>query len=275
MREVQRSPEPEFFGDLRMKYQKWADLDSSDRRQIRYALAERDFGRTCAYCEQPCSPPSRPTEDEKRGCDPLRPGRRTDEETIDHFRPRSRCPNLWLDWDNLVYACYRCNQSKCDQWPELDDKANSEFAIGYLSYTPVSDYVNPNSGAGQRPAQDYFDFRIDSATTEVSPEMVPARGIDQGGSLSAQEQSMALRTILDIDLNDDKSGLGYSDSRHQWERRRRHRDLLVRRLNSVADFETKFKIAIEFMLPDKPFSGFITAYLVNRFPSLGILLGRS
>ena len=274
MREIRRSTEPEFFGDLRLKYRKWDDLDGGDRRHIRHALAEGDFGRTCAYCEQPCCPPSRPTEDEKRECDPLGPGRRTDEETIDHFRPRSRFPHLWLNWDNLVYACYRCNQSKCDQWPELDDKVNSDFSVGYLSYTSVSEYVNPNSSAGKRPAQDFFDFHFDAITAEVSPEMIPARGVDHGGMLSAEEQSMALRTILDIDLNDDKSGLGYNDSRHLWERRRRHRDLLVRRLNSVDDFETKFKIAIEFMLPNKPFSGFISAYLINRFPNLGLLLGR-
>jgi 5-methylcytosine-specific restriction endonuclease McrA len=281
MREVQRSPEPEFFDDLRAKYQEWEDLDRTEqgrrnRRKIRGALAQRDFGYICAYCQQSCSPPSRNVDNDgnDRKCRPLMPGRLTNEETIDHFRPRSsfRFSHLWLHWENLVYACYRCNQSKCDQWPEPGDKTNQYFSVVYLSYTPVSKYVNPNSGPGQRPAQDFFDFRIDSGTRKISPDMVPAASVDQGGSLSTLEQSIALRTIKDFDLNDEKSGLGYNDKRHLWKRRLRQVDLLEERLKLIDDFDAKVKMMLKFMLPGKPFSAFIYAYLVNRFPNLRILL---
>ena len=232
MREVQRSPAPDFFGGLRAKYQKWDDIASKDRRDIRDALASKDFGRICAYCEQPCFPPSAPTEDDEKGCNPLRPGRLTDEETIDHFRPRSRCPDLWIDWDNLIYACYRCNQSKCDQWPELDDKVNTDFSIGYLSYTPVTEYVGPNASSGQRPAQDFFDFPIDADTGKLVPELVPAASVEHGGVLSTLEQSRALRTIKDLDLNDERSGLGEYDQKHLFQRRRAFVELLKGRLDS-------------------------------------------
>lgn len=273
MHEVQRSPEPGFFDDLRARYAGWNDMDGSDRRLIREALAQ-DFGHICAYCQQPCSPPSSPSADEDKDCNPVRPGRSTDEETIDHFRPRSRFQDLWLDWLNLVYACYRCNQSKCDEWPELNDHANGVLAAFYPSYTPVSEYVSPNATTYQRAAQDFYDFRVDADTGEITPEIVPAKGIADGGQLNDVEWSMAYRTIRDIDLNEDRSGLGANDRRHLWDRRERHLSLLIRRLNSTDDFDAKVRIMLEFMLPDKPFSGFITAYLMGRFPALARILGR-
>lgn len=272
MRAVQRSPEPEFFDDLRARYKGWNDLDGGGRWLIREALAQ-DFGRVCAYCQQPCSPPSSRSDDDDKNCNPVRPGRLTDEETIDHFRPRSRFPDLWLDWLNMVYACYRCNQSKCDEWPEFDDQANGILAAFYPSYTPVLEYVSLNAATHQRAAQDFFDFSVDADTGEITPEIVPAKGIADGGQLNDVERSMAHRTILDIDLNDDRSGLGANDRRHLWDRRERHRSLLVRRLNSTDDFDAKVRIMLEFMLPDKPFSGFITSYLMNRFPALARILG--
>ena len=272
MRAVSRSSEPSVLGEMRGKYTKWDQLTGSDRSLIRNTLAQQDFGRICAYCEQPCSPPSPPTDDDNRECNPVRPGRLTEEETIDHFRPRSLFENLWLDWENLVYACYRCNQSKCNQWPEASDQTNLRLAAFYHSYEPVDSYVNSNQIPGQRPANEFFDFKVDFSSGEITPEIVPAKSQDQGGCLTNQEQSMALRTINDIDLNDVFSCLSENDRRHLWERRRIFRDLLVERLNTIDDFDTKLKIAIEFMLPHKPFSQFIRAYMFSRFPSLRQLL---
>ena len=111
MHEVQRSPEPGFFDDLRARYAGWNDMDGSDRRLIREALAQ-DFGHICAYCQQPCSPPSSPSADEDKDCNPVRPGRSTDEETIDHFRPRSRfqiCGLTGLTWSMPATDATRAN----------------------------------------------------------------------------------------------------------------------------------------------------------------------
>ena len=247
MHSVRRSPEPGFLAAIRQTHTRWRDLDRPTRVQVRDALA-RDFGRICAYCEQPCHWPTRTSNSRN-------------EETIDHFRPRSRFPNLQFDWLNLIYACRRCNQSKDDGWPGADDPQRHRLltALYRPRYTAVSEYVDPNAVDGQRQAGDFFDFNFE--TGEIKPA-------DELGQL---EWSMALRNIRDIDLND--STLGENDPSHLKNQRLRWRDLLIRQLDTLDDVEEKIRVMSEFMLPDKPFSGFVSAYLTDRFPALGPLIG--
>ena len=41
---------------------------------------------------------------------------------VDHYRPKSRFPEKAFDWDNLLWACPRCNSGcKGDQFPEAPD----------------------------------------------------------------------------------------------------------------------------------------------------------
>lgn len=238
MRAVSRSPEPDFFADLRAVHADWDSLGGADRNRIRDELAQ-DFGTVCAYCERPCQSPTRYEE--------------PDEESIDHFRPRNRFPAQWLEWLNLVYACRRCNQAKGGNWPGFDDDfVNRMLAAEDARYSPASGYVNPSMIEGQRPANDFFEFNV------ATGEMLPA------AELNREEWSMARRTIGDIDLND--SGLGANDRRHLWNKRLAQRSLLIARLNMLEDFDMKVNIMMEFMLPDKPFSSFIWAYILNRFP---------
>ena len=246
MHSVERSPEPDFFAELRGQYTQWDELDGSDRRRIRDALLG-DFGTICAYCERPCQGVTATHEE---------PG----EETIDHFRPRNRFPGLWLEWLNLVYSCRRCNQAKGGSWPGFDDDlVNQMLAVEDSRYEPVTQYVNPNVITGQQPA-DYF-FAFDSETGEILPS----------SKLEAAEWSMARRTIRDVDLND--SELGANNPAHLWNRRLEQRALLIERINGLDDFDEKVNIMLEFMLPDKPFSSFIRSYVMGRFPLLGEFLG--
>lgn len=246
MRSVPRSPEPDFFAELRAAHSQWDDLDGSDRARIRDALVQ-DFGTVCAYCEQPCQSPTQYEE--------------PNEESIDHFRPRKRFPKRWLDWLNLVYACRRCNQAKGGNWPGFDDDfINRILAAEDTRYLPVSEYVNPNAVDGQRPAGEFFAFDVE--TGEVLPS----------AQLCREEWSMARRTIRDIDLND--SSLGENNEFHLWNWRLEQRALLIERINLLDDFDAKVNIMLEFMLPDKPFSSFITAYVMGRFPLLGQILRR-
>ena len=239
MRSVIRSPEPPFFAELRAAHSRWDELDGASRSRIRAALAQ-DFGALCGYCQLPCQPPTASHE-----------GRA--EETIDHFRPRHRFPAQWLDWRNLVYACRRCNAAKGGNWPGDDDAlVNQVLAAEDARYLPVSEYVNPSAIDCQRPAGDFFDY--DPATGEMLPSEPLAR----------EEWSKARRTIRDVDLND--SSLGTNDRRHLWNRRLTQRNLLISRLNALDDFDTKVNIMLEFMQPDKPFSAFIRAYILDRFP---------
>ena len=248
MHSVRRSLEPAFFAELRAAHTQWDDLDRANRRCIRDAMLQ-DFGPVCAYCQQPCQSPTRY-------------GESSNDATIDHFRPRKHFPDLWLDWLNLVYACSRCNnQSKGDSWPGYDDALINRLLTAEDSrYTPVSEYVDPNATDGKRPAHEFFDWNLD--TGEIKPEE----------QLDPVEWSIARRTIRDINLND--SELGENDSNHLCNQRRYRLYLLQQGLDSLEDFDLKVRMMFEFMLPDKPFSGSIFAYLTDRFPRLDQLLQR-
>ena len=246
MHSVERSPEPDFFEELRVAYTRWEDLDGGVRQRIRDALV-RDFGTICAYCERRCQSPTLYEE--------------PNEESVDHFRPRNRFPGLWLDWLNLMYACRRCNETKGGNWPGFDDALINQMLAGEDSrYIAVSEYVNPNAITGQQPAEDFFAF--DAETGEIFPS----------AQLEILEWSMARRTIRDLDLND--STLGENDESHLWDRRLEQRALLIERINGLDDFDAKVNIMLEFMLPDKPFSSFISTYIKGRFPLFERVFGR-
>ena len=183
------------------------------------------------------------------------------EETVDHFRPQDRCPDRQLDWLNLVYACYKCNQNKGNNWPGNDEvDLNRWYAQWYPMYVPISEYVSPNDGDNHRPTSEFFDFNI------VTGEILPAEPLDP------TEWSMALRTIRDIDLNDDK--LGENDPNHLLRRRRSQRDMLIQQINALDDFDEKVNLMFDFTMPDKPFSTYIYAYLTDRFPNAAQLFQR-
>ncbi len=229
MHSVQRSPEPAILSNLRSRYSDWEQLEGDERRAVRAALAE-DFSRICGYCE--------------RVCEDTTPVRRGNEESVDHFRPRSKFPNEWLDWLNLVYACRRCNQAKGDSWPGYEDDLVDQWLTAEdARYTPVSEYVNPNAVDDQRSAGDFFDFDVETG------EIGPAEYLDR------TEWSMARRTIRDIDLNstaprqDNLPGL-----------RKLRRALLDDTLRHVPDPDLRSVIIAGFMERSRPFSSFMAAY---------------
>lgn len=59
-----------------------------------------EFGFTCAYCDL--------SERERGGSCNF---------GCDHYRPRVLFPELAADYNNLLYACSRCNAFKQDFWP--------------------------------------------------------------------------------------------------------------------------------------------------------------
>ena len=234
MHSVQRSPEPDFLAQIRIQHSNYDQLDRDSRWRIRDALI-RDFGLLCAYCEQPCQLPTR--------------GRALNEAEIEHFRPRDKFPELWLDWLNLVLACRRCNQKKSGEWPIADDMKNRTLAAAHSPrYTPVSEYVNPNETAGRRPAHEFFDWDIETG------KMMPAESLDR------VNWSIARRTIFGIDLNDDLSDVELYDPNHLLNKRRYHLYLLIQGLSELDDPALKARMIHEFTLPDKPFSAFVSAY---------------
>ena len=249
MHSVPRSPEPDFIPPLWADNLGWDDIAPADRRRIRQALAG-DFQFLCGYCERPCR------EFEGRSGS-------NDEGTTDHFRPRSLFPHLWLEWLNLVYSWHRCNQSKGNRWPGRGvQSVDGELVAEDSRYVPPNEYVNPSNPSaieGQREAREYFDY--DTETGQINP----SERVDDA------EWSKARRTIFDIDLNDRK--LPENDEGHLWNRRLRQRDLLLRNLSAVENFDARVNLLFEFMGEDKPFSGFLFAYVRKRFPAFGELFG--
>ncbi len=235
MHSVPRSPEPDFLAQIRAQYSDYDQLDQESRWRIRDTLIQ-DFGLICAYCEQSCQLPTR--------------AQKSNEASIDHFRPRDKFPGLWLDWMNLVFACRRCNQQKAGEWPTSDDMKNRMLSSAHNPrYTSVSEYVDPNEISGRRPAHKFFDWDFETG------EIMPAESLDR------EDWSIARRTILDIDLNDDLSDIESYDPNHLLNQRLYHLYLLIQGIDMLDDPTLKVRMLHEFTLPDKPFSAFISAYL--------------
>lgn len=73
-----------------------------------------DFHSRCGYCD-----------DSERFSDvPFQ---------IDHFVPRAALNTIAEnDYNNLVYACRRCNRAKWDKWPTCDEKNHNNGKEGFI-----------------------------------------------------------------------------------------------------------------------------------------------
>ena len=114
------------------------------------------FHGNCGYCEEYAGP-----------------GR------VDHFRPKSRFPELVYAWSNWVYACNKCNVvKKKDKWPS-------------------SGYVNPCACSFEDRPENFFDFDLHTG------DIVARLG------LTEEQHRKAWQTIDDLGLNDK----GHKDNR--------------------------------------------------------------
>ena len=165
MRWIDRGPEPSGVEDYAREYtQGWvrhfrdrigAPPDDSYWREFRDGLGQRSNGM-CWYCERECAPAS--------------PAIGT-AATLDHFKPRSKFPELTYEWANWVFSCRACNvEFKEDRWPQ-------------------SGYVDPAAADIQDRPESYFDY--DSRTNDV----IPRQGLSDGQHKRAQD------TIDDLNLN--------------------------------------------------------------------------
>ena len=89
---------------------------------------------------------------------------------VDHFRPKSKFPDLVYAWSNWVFACNSCNHAKNDQWPRS----------GYVDPCPCSCEDLPES---------FFDF-------DLRTGMIVAKG-----GMTQERRKKALQTIQDLGLN--------------------------------------------------------------------------
>lgn len=100
MRRLTKGPEPRILVE---KAASWTEEYARDRAsgaiaksrwshtEIRDSLRFETYGK-CAYCESEVDSVAWPH--------------------VEHLRPKSKFPDLVLDWKNLTLACPRCNQNK-------------------------------------------------------------------------------------------------------------------------------------------------------------------
>lgn len=155
------------------------------------------FESICAYCERRCERPPSGKKPE-----------RDQDNTVDHFKPKScdRFPELTHSWENLVYACYRCNQAKGNKFPgkvpaekglieDLIDQIDEADKYGkrFVDPSESDGYVNPRDPAEK--AETFFEFSRDG-------KILPNHDLDN------LKWSKAVRTICDFDLNEER-GLNF------------------------------------------------------------------
>ena len=153
---VDRGLEPIRLGQVQAQYTpRWIQYyrhgvgtRPTDSHWRRFIENLRDaFHGLCAYCEQI-----------SRG-------------EVDHFRPKSRYPELVYSWSNWLFACHDCNHSKGSEWP-------------------FGGYVDPC--ADSKLARPEHHFAFDTHTGEILPNE----------QLSTFDRNRALRTIEDLGLNE-------------------------------------------------------------------------
>lgn len=155
MHHVDRGPGPEGLMQVRESYTpRWVAFyrdgegdKPPDTHWRRFCEAlSRAFHGLCAYCEDYC-----------KG-------------EVDHFRPKTRFPELVYEWSNWVFSCHDCNHAKGDSWPEKG-------------------YINPCEAAEDQRAERFFDF--DTQTGEILPHH----------ALNSPETDRGWDTIRGLDLN--------------------------------------------------------------------------
>lgn len=153
---VKRGPEPDGLETIRalykprwIRYYRFGDGDKPGDSRWRDFSDDltNAFHGLCGYCEEMC-----------RG-------------EVDHFRPKSRYPELVYSWSNWVFTCHDCNHAKGDKWP-------------------TGGYVDPCARSwGARP-EHFFSFDI------LTGEILPKEGLTLARRRKAQS------TIDDLRLND-------------------------------------------------------------------------
>lgn len=140
----------------------------------RSAVVRRLYRYTCGYCGI--------TETDVGG-----------EMTVDHFMPRAIGGSDELD--NLVYACWKCNQFKHDFWPTADDIAH-ERRILHPLLDDLDTHLYTNEQTGQLQAlTPTGHFHITTLRLN-RPQLVKAR-LSQQWQQMLQEKQHLLQAELD------------------------------------------------------------------------------
>jgi len=155
MHNVKRGPAPSGLDRIRQNYTpRWVryyndglgNKPSDSKWQDFHKDVSDIFFGICGYCETEC-----------KG-------------EVDHFRPKSKFPELVYMWDNWVLACHVCNNIKSGKWP-------------------TGGYVDPCTKSRSARPESYFTF--DTLTGEIIPK----------SNLSPGRKGKSDTMIKDLKLN--------------------------------------------------------------------------
>lgn len=152
---VDRGEEPPHLEEVRdEKTQKWVRYyrlkegskpSDSNWRDFHIDVRDAFFG-LCAFCEVECNG------------------------EVEHFRPKSKFPELVYQWTNWLFACHDCNHAKSNKWP-------------------AGGYVDPCTEEIEEHPETYFEFDL------MTGEIVPKSG------LSNAREKKARTMVKDLKLN--------------------------------------------------------------------------
>ena len=165
MRKFSRSAEPEICTTHSAKWNdRWATLcRENSKAKFSWYVAE---GKTAR--EHLLPPLRKQTQEHCSFCDAF-PVEGISNETIEHFRPKSRFYDQAYTWSNLYYCCDACQNAKREQWDDqlLHADAAEYFFSKYFEYDFTTGEIRPNPLANpedqQRAAVTVRLYGLDSA----------------------------------------------------------------------------------------------------------------
>lgn len=149
MRSIERGSVPDGLSKNRKKLEeRYREKGINSWREASIVAAlKRDAARKCMYCEGIMG-------DVSYGA-------------VEHIKPKSRFPDLALEWSNLGYCCTVCNTKKGDYWTDEED-------MRFLN--PYDDVIS-----------DFIDF---------AGPVVVAKGYSDRGDNTIRELKFATREDL-------------------------------------------------------------------------------
>lgn len=93
---------------------------------------------------------------------------------LDHFKPKSKFPELELEYTNLYYACHACNKAKRDTWPTEELKEQGYHFVDFCTEDYSSNFRDEN---GRWQAISYAGAYTIEKLRLNSPDLVSTRRI--------------------------------------------------------------------------------------------------
>ncbi len=146
MRKFQRADAPEILREHHERWTtQWMELSQSNPRA---QFSWYDFGGQSAR-EHILPSLAEQTAEHCSFCDAF-PVQGVSKETVEHFRPKSRFPELAYTWSNLYYCCDACQCAKGEKWDELLIKPDADdFSCSrYFEFDFTTGEIKPNAMSG-------------------------------------------------------------------------------------------------------------------------------